>query len=62
MAWEIPLFDLDVGDQEMEALRRVLGSRWISMGEATQELERRFANSRIGPSSGPAYLRLLDSL
>ncbi len=43
MAWKIPLFDLDVGDQEMEAFRRVVDSRWITMGEATLEFERRFA-------------------
>lgn len=45
MAWKVPLFDLDVGDQEIDAVRRVLESGWISMGEATSELERRFAQA-----------------
>ena len=63
MAWKIPLFDLDIGDQELEALRRVVDSRWISMGEATQQLERRFARAHdamygVAVSSATAALHL----
>ena len=45
MAWKVPLFDLDVGTQEIEAVRHVLESKWVSMGEATTELEKRFAQA-----------------
>ena len=63
MAWKIPLFDLDVGDQESEAIRHVMDSRWISMGEATLEFERRFAFAHdamygVAVSSGTAALHL----
>ena len=63
MAWKIPLFDLDVGEQEIEAVRRVLTSGWISMGEVTQELEQRFADAHnalygVAVSSATAALHL----
>ncbi len=51
MVWKVPLFDLDVGNLEIEAVRRVIESKWISMGQATKELEIRFAqahNARFG--------------
>jgi len=63
MAWKVPLFDLDVGDQEIAAVRQVLESKWISMGEVTQELERRFAQAHgarfgVAVSSCTAALHL----
>lgn len=61
MPWKIPLFDLDIGDQEIEAVRRVIDSRWISMGEATQELEHRFAcahNAKYGVAVSSATAAL----
>ena len=63
MAWKVPLFDLDVGEQEADAARKALKSGWISMGEATQELERRFAeahhaNYAVAVSSATAALHL----
>ena len=63
MAWKIPLFDLDVGDEEIAAVCRVLKSGWISMGEATKELERVFAQAHnaeygVAVSSCTAALHL----
>jgi dTDP-4-amino-4,6-dideoxygalactose transaminase len=43
MSYRIPLFDLNYGVEEEQAALAVLRSRWISMGEKTAELERRFA-------------------
>ena len=63
MAWKVPLFDLDVGAQEVEAVCRVLELGWISMGEATQQLEERFARAHdarhgVAVSSATAALHL----
>ncbi|MGH2543630.1 MAG: DegT/DnrJ/EryC1/StrS family aminotransferase [Ardenticatenaceae bacterium] len=63
MAWSIPLFDLDVDEQEVEALRRAIESRWISMGQATHEFEERFAKAHdaeygVAVSSATAALHL----
>jgi dTDP-4-amino-4,6-dideoxygalactose transaminase len=63
MDWQVPLFDLDVGKEEIEAVCRVLESKWISMGQATQELERRFAQGHrasygVAVSSCTAALHL----
>ncbi len=41
--WRIPLFDLDYGKEEEDAVLAVLHSRWLSMGEVTQRFERAFA-------------------
>jgi len=43
MSFEIPLFDLNFGEAEEQAVLDVVRSRWISMGERTAELEKRFA-------------------
>jgi len=63
MAWKVPLFDLDVGDPEIEAVTHTLESKWISMGEATQKLERQFAQAHdadygVAVSSCTAALHL----
>lgn len=47
MSYRIPLFDLNVGPAEEEAVLAALRSRWISMGERVQEVERRCA-ARLG--------------
>jgi dTDP-4-amino-4,6-dideoxygalactose transaminase len=41
--WEVPLSDLDLGEEEISAVERVLVSQWLTMGEVTQEFERAFA-------------------
>jgi len=43
MRWRIPLADLDLGKRETEAVTHVLQSKWLTMGEVTQDFERRFA-------------------
>lgn len=43
MNWKIPLADIEIGDQEIEAVEGVLRSKWLSMGEVTQKFERAFA-------------------
>lgn len=40
----IPLFDLNFGDEETEAVLRVLQSKWLTMGAETDEFEREFAS------------------
>ncbi|MCJ7432275.1 MAG: DegT/DnrJ/EryC1/StrS family aminotransferase [Anaerolineales bacterium] len=44
MAWRIPLADIDFGAEEEEAVLRVVRSRWLSMGEETQNFEQEFAS------------------
>jgi dTDP-4-amino-4,6-dideoxygalactose transaminase len=39
----IPLFDLNYGHEEDEAVLRVLHSRWLTMGPETEALEKEFA-------------------
>jgi dTDP-4-amino-4,6-dideoxygalactose transaminase len=43
MEWRVPLADLDYGPIEEAALLAVLRSRWLTMGEVTQEFEKEFA-------------------
>ena len=41
--WDIPLSDLDYGQEEMDAVARVLRSKWLSMGPEVESFEREFA-------------------
>jgi len=43
MEWRVPLADLDYGPAEEAAVLEVLHSRWLTMGEVTQEFEKEFA-------------------
>ena len=43
MEWRVPLADLDYGPAEEAAVLEVLRSRWLTMGEVTQEFEKEFA-------------------
>lgn len=43
MNWRIPLANIEIGEDEIEAVENVLRSRWLSMGGVTQEFERAFA-------------------
>ena len=43
MDWKVPLADLDFGEEEEAAVLKVLRSRWLTMGESTQEFESNFA-------------------
>jgi dTDP-4-amino-4,6-dideoxygalactose transaminase len=44
MAYQIPLFDLNFGIEEEQAVLEVLRSKWISTGPKTIEFETKFAN------------------
>lgn len=61
--WRIPLADIDLDDQEIEAVLRVIRSRWLTMGQCTSEFERRFGEYHavahgVAVSSGTAALHL----
>lgn len=61
--WKIPLSDLDYGQEEEEAVLRVLRSKWLSMGPETAAFEEEFANlieirHAIAVSNGTAALHL----
>lgn len=61
--WKVPLLEANLGAEEMEALKRVIDSKWLSMGEATEEFEHRFASYlgakyALAVSSGTAALHL----
>lgn len=43
MTWAVPLFDTDIGREEIDAVTRVLESGWLTMGEETSQFEREFA-------------------
>jgi len=43
MEYQIPLFDLNFGEEEEQAVLRTLRSRWISMGPNVKTLESRFS-------------------
>ncbi len=42
--WKIPLFDSDFGQEEIDAVTKVLQSRWLTMGELTHQFETQFCN------------------
>lgn len=61
----IPLFDLDYGMEEEEAVLRVLRSKWLTMGEETKLFEKEFAEyidvkHAIAVSSCSAALHLAN--
>ena len=41
--WKVPLADITLGSEEIEAVTAVLHSGWLSMGPRTQEFEEHFA-------------------
>ncbi|NMB87614.1 MAG: DegT/DnrJ/EryC1/StrS family aminotransferase [Chloroflexi bacterium] len=43
MGWRIPLSDIEIGSGEISAVRKVLESNWLSMGQVTQDFEAAFA-------------------
>ena len=40
--WKVPLADVSLGPEEIEAVTQVLKSGWLSMGPKTEEFEHRF--------------------
>jgi len=43
MDWRVPLADIDFGEDEVKAVGDVIRSRWLSMGQVTQQFEQEFA-------------------
>jgi dTDP-4-amino-4,6-dideoxygalactose transaminase len=43
LEWRVPLADIDLGEEEIQAVNAVLRSKWLTMGEATQRFEAAFA-------------------
>jgi len=41
--WNIPLFDSDIGEEEIREVTRVLESKWLTMGEMTKKFEQQFS-------------------
>jgi dTDP-4-amino-4,6-dideoxygalactose transaminase len=41
--YKIPLFDLDIGEEEFQAVQEVLDSKWLTMGDVTRDFENAFA-------------------
>jgi len=63
MKWKISLSDIDFGEEEITAVTKVLKSKWLTMGEVTQEFEKRFADYlgikyAFAVSSGTAALHI----
>lgn len=63
MNWRIPLSDIDIGEEEEQAVLGVLHSKWLTMGSKTQELEKAFAQfldvkHAIAVTNGTAALHL----
>jgi len=44
MNWRIPLSDIDFDENEADAVQKVIKSRWLTMGNVTQEFEAAFAS------------------
>lgn len=42
--WKIPLSDIDIGPDEIEAVAEVMRSRWLTMGPRTEQFEKAFTN------------------
>jgi dTDP-4-amino-4,6-dideoxygalactose transaminase len=41
--WKVPLADIDIGPEEIEAVAEVMRSRWLTMGPRTEQFEQGFA-------------------
>jgi dTDP-4-amino-4,6-dideoxygalactose transaminase len=42
--WKVPLFDLDLGEEEYKSVKGVLTSNWLTMGQVTRDFESAFAD------------------
>jgi dTDP-4-amino-4,6-dideoxygalactose transaminase len=61
--WQVPLADVALGPEEIEAVTDVLKSGWLSMGPKTEEFEHRFAQflgtrHALAVANGTAALHL----
>jgi dTDP-4-amino-4,6-dideoxygalactose transaminase len=63
MKWKVTLSDLNFDQREQKAVEKVIRSKWLTMGETVEKLERDFsdfigAKHAIAVSSGTAALHL----
>ncbi len=63
MNWKVFLSDIDLSQKEIQAVTKVLKSRWLTMGEVTQNFEKAFAKFlgvkyALAVASGTAALHL----
>jgi dTDP-4-amino-4,6-dideoxygalactose transaminase len=61
--WKIPLSDIDLGQEEINKVTKVLRSKWLSMGSVTQSFEAKFArylgtSHAFGLANGTAALHI----
>ena len=61
--WKIPLFDLDLGEEEYRSVKGVLDSKWLTMGKVTSDFECAFAEylgvkHAMAVTSGTAAMHL----
>ncbi len=61
--WRVMLSDVDIGEEEIEAVLNVLKSKWLSMGEVTRRFEEEFSKYletkyAFAVSSGTAALHI----
>ena len=62
--WKIPLFQLNYDEAEIDAAKKVIEGRWITMGERTEEFESAFElvlgskSKAVAVSSGTAALHM----
>ena len=64
---KIALSDIDFGEEETNEVIKVLKSKWLSMGEVTEEFEKKFAEflnvkHAIAVANGTAALHLANSV
>ena len=45
MTWQVPYFDLRLGDEEKQAVMEVLDSNWLTAGPRTEQFEKDFAGA-----------------
>ncbi len=65
MEWKISLSDIDLDDEEIDAVTKVLKSKWLSMGPVTQLFEEEFAKYlgvkyAFGVANGTAALHIAN--
>lgn len=64
---QVPLSDIDIGEEEIKSVENVLKYKWLSMGPVTQKFEHKFANylgikHAFGVSNGTAALHLANKV
>jgi dTDP-4-amino-4,6-dideoxygalactose transaminase len=64
---KIPLSDIDMGKEEIDAVTEVLKSKWLSMGPITLEFENKFSNflgikHSFGVCNGTAALHIANKV